>query len=349
MQSFNLIQNELMSMIDNQSRSPEPESALKNTLKTLVKRNVQTTYSTGQIYNKKVAFDIPREYDNLSQLYLKVTLSTGSVACDVDSYFATKIFKEIQLRTKQGTVLQTLNPQYLSARLDEIYSTGLYTNIALSIEPDQLFVNGDPTCFVPLFFFFSESIETALRTRSLEALEIVATTNNDYGSMGLSIDLTSINFELYYLYHDENTSSKITDVIYTEKSIPREIVSSYNIFQEDPQVIATGATSARLLLRCPFPTFALHISLVDANSNRFQVKTMSLTVGGTTIVNLDYRINYDMFGANKAYLENGSFTYFFSRNRRRCADSGLITFSRSMFPCYLDITFDALLLIGSIL
>jgi hypothetical protein len=227
-------------------------------------------------------------------------------------------------------------------RIDEIYSSELYNCIVQGTEPDIAFDAGNPTCFIPLFYFMSESLHTSLPTRSLEPLELECLTNIDKGSMGLSVNLTSATFELYALYHDENTSSAINDKLYTTKDIPRTLYDSYNIFQEDSQVVTATSTSARLLLRCPFPLFALHASLVAADSTRTLIKTMKLTVGGVEILNMDYRINYQNFGNHNSFLENGTTSYFFSRNKARDSDSGLVVFSKSMYPCYLDVTFDAL-------
>jgi hypothetical protein len=343
MQSFSLIKNALMQEIDSNAVEIQPPKPLKNTLKTLVKISNPKNFSTGVLYNKRFTFDIPKEYDNLSQLYIKATLSTNSTASTVETYLAAKLLREINLRTKQGTILQTILPFYTHMRIDEIYGSELYNCIAQGTEPDITFASGSPTCFIPLFYFFSESLYTSLSTRSLEPLEIECLTNFDKGTMGLSVDLTSATFELYALYHDENTSSAITDKSYTLKhDIPKHLYGSYNIFQEDSQVVLATSTTARLLLRCPFPLFALHASLVAADSTRTLIKTMKLTVGGVEILNMDYRINYQNFGNHNSFLENGTTSYFFSRNKARDADSGLIVFSKSMFPCYLDVTFDAL-------
>jgi hypothetical protein len=344
MQSFALIKNALMSEIDRKSQEVKPPVPMKNTLKTLIKIPSVKIF-TSSIYNKKFAFDIPREYDNLSQLYIKCTLSTGSVASTVETYLATRILSNISLQTKQGTVLQKITPAYSHMRIDEIYGSSLYNCIAPSLDPEvsSPFLTADPVVFVPLFLFMSESVYTSLSTRSLEPLELECRINSSFAAMGLSADLTSATFELYALYHDENTSSNITDKLYTEKpNIERSLYGSYNIFQEDTITILSGQTSGRMLLRCPFPLFALHASLEAADASRNLIKTMKLTVGGVVILDLDYRINYQNFGTAQSFLETGTTSYFFSKNKERDFDSGLIVFSRSMYPCYLDVTFDTL-------
>lgn len=346
MESFSLIDNALMSIIDKNSQEPPRPLDLKNTLKTLVTIQPLNTYSTGTIYNKKFTFDIPREYDNLSNLYIKCYLSTGSVTVTPETGFSPKIFKEVTLRTKKGTTLQTITPSYTGARLDSLYGSELYTAISVGLQPDGAgnFSDGIETCFVPLFFFFSEGLETSLNTRCLEQLELECVTNDNTGLLGLgSTDLTSATFELFALYHDINNSSKITDFSYTNKiNVPKYLFGSYNCFQEDVTVISTGSTRARLLLRCPFPTFAIHVTLIANDSTQTQINTLRLNIAGRDLVNLDYRINYQMYGFTSSFLESGTFTYFFSRNKTRNSDSGLITFSKSMFPCYLDVTFPAL-------
>ena len=342
MESFALLKNNLIAKTDMNSKNTSLSRPLKNTLKTLVKIPISQVFTTGGIYSKKFVVDIPRQYDNLSQLYIKCYLSTGSVASTVETSFASKIFKKIVLRTKKGTELQTITPEYSQARIDENFGTELYTHLNIGIEPDATFLSGDPTCVVPLFFYFSESENTFLNTRDLEQLELEAILNVSKESMGMSVDLSSASFELYALYHDENTSNKFSDQILTKKSVINSISGSFNIFNEDSLICSTGTTSARLLLRCPHPLYVLHLSLVNATSARAQITSVKLSVGNNTLIEFDYRMNYQNYGKSKSFVETGTVSLFFSKLKDRTVDSGLVTFSKEMFPCYLDVTFSSL-------
>ena len=277
-------------------------------------------------------------------MYILCKLSCGTVATN-SPYFSTRVLKSITLRTKRGTVLQTINPAYTISRIDEIYGTSVYNQIFQGLEPDGDF-SGTTTCVIPLFFFFSEGVSTFLQTRMLEQLElecIVADTRQD---MTLSADLTSAKFELYTMYFDEHTSNKFYDQILTTKApIERALVGSYDTFYEDTVVCSAGSTSARLLLRCPFPLFNLHLSLQSYKNpiagSVQKIKTVKITTGGTNLIEFDHRMNYAFSGEQKSFNEVGTLVLWFSKNRDRTVDSGLITFNEAMFPVYLDITFDS--------
>lgn len=344
MECFNLLSNKLINSIDEIAKERPDPTPLKNSLKTLVKAHNKTMFGSQSIvYGRRFTLEIPKEYDNLAQLYVKCTLSTGNAASTVKTYLATKIFKYIRIRTKNGLVLQTFTPRYLQSRIDEVYNDPIYTYLQLQVEPDRTFASGDPTVFVPIFAFFSESENTFLRTRSLEQLEVEFIVNDTKESMGMSASLTSLDAELYCLYHDVNNSNNLRQ--YEKKSeslLPRYIKNSYTIFEEDTTVISSNSTSARILLRCPHPLFSLNLSLVDADSDKKQIKTMKLFFGDNCVLDLDYRINYQNYGHNKSFLASGVMNYFFNKMKERSVDSGLITFTEEMAPVYLEITFDQL-------
>ena len=344
MDSFSLMNNALINTIDDRAVQSTLSMPVRNSLKTMVKIDpFLTTTGSETLYGKRILFDIPRQYDNLSQLYLKCTVSTGASASTVESYFSTKIFKYIRIKTKKGTVLQTITPEYTQERLDELYFSPLYSQIAASVEPNVTFALGDPVVFVPLFLFFSDNISNFLKTRSLENLELECIVNDDAGSMGMSASITSGSYQLYCLFHDENSSSAINDLSFTKKQrLPDYLVGSYEIFQEDKILCLSGSTEQKLLLRCPHPSYVLHISLIASDSTRSQVETVQIDIQGKRFYDMDYRANYQMYGKQVAFLENGTTSIFFSKNKDRSVDSGLITFSEQMYPSYLTVTFSGL-------
>lgn len=344
MQSWALINNSLIKSIDKESEIRTLPKPLSNSLKTLVKISTSQTFSSGSIYAKRLEFDIPRQYDNLAQLYIKCYLSITAATSTVEPYLATKIFKEINFKTKRGTVLQRIVPAYSKARVDEYTDTEIYTHLNAGINGDVAFTAGTTvTCIVPLFLFFSEDQAMFLKTRMLEQLSIELLVNDDKGSMGMQEDLTSASYEVYALYHDLNDSNKYSDLYWTKKSsVPKVLKGSFNIFTEDDLTCASGSTSARLLLRCNHPAYVLHCSLTNSSSQQAQIKTIKLIVANNTLIDIDYRMNYQMYATTKSFVESGVFSLYFNKLKHRNVDSGLITFSKSMFPCYLDITYDSL-------
>lgn len=341
MELFSKMKNGLISHIDDLSYEREVDEPIKNTLKTFVSLGTVNRV-TPNIYGKTFTIDISREYDNLSQLSIKSTLSTGSVSSTVESMFGTRIFSKIVLRTKRGTTLQTLIPQYTQARVCELNDSIIFTKISAAIEPQGLFLNGNVTTITPLFLFFSEDVTTFLNTRNYEQLELELTINSSLDAMGMSSALTSGSFEFFGLFHDEDSSSSITDHKLTNKpAIIKQIVGSYNIFMEDDVIVSDSATYARILLRTPHPTYALHLSLTDAVANTKQINRVRLTIGNRVILDIDNHLNFTLYGAHKGYIPDTCFTYFFSKLKNRVTDSGLLVFSKEMAPCFLEVYFDA--------
>ena len=111
MQNWILLKNELIKRTDQEAVERSLKAPMKNTLKTLVKvqNSATTTFSENALYG--------------ARMYVKVTVGDGLNACLVATYFASRIFKEIRLMTKRGTVLQTIIPAYTQAPLDEVFST----------------------------------------------------------------------------------------------------------------------------------------------------------------------------------------------------------------------------------
>ena len=347
MESFASINNALIASIDSSAKTEITlDSPLKNTLKTLVKIVPSAFYNSNEIYNKSFSFDIPRTYNELSQLYIKCYLSTNSaVAALIDEpFFSTKIFKKISIRTKQGVTLQTITPSYTYPRSCALIDSANWSFIEANMQPSSLdFSAAEVTCVVPLFFFFSESVNSFLQTRLLESLEIYCETNDGFLSMGMDISFTTARYELYACYHDTDTSSAIFDKSYTNKmGLFRTLKHTYDVFEEDKLVVASGSTSARLLLRCNYPVFAMHIELRNAVSNIAIINTVELEIRGNKFLTFDKDINYE-FSTNTEGNHASALTLWFSKLKSRVVDSGFIIFSGDMFPSYLNLTFDELL------
>ncbi len=340
MEVFTRMDNSLIKKIDSISIDHEIKKPMKNSLKTFVKLGTSKTFTSGDTYNKKVTIEIGRSYDNLSMLFIKSYMSNGRVADVVEPLLGTRIFKKIRLSTRRGTNLQTLVPEYLQARIAELKGSQIYEKIADSVEPSGDFVDSDPTAITPLFLFCSEDETTMLNTRNYENLVLELETNDDEFLLGMSTPLTFIYFEVYGLFFDTDTSSSITDHLNTKKTgLTRQIVGSYNIFFEDNVNIVNGQTSAKLLLRCPHPTFAIHGVIQNDVTASIEITRVKMSFGNRVFLDLDYTMNYQFFGKQQGYLESTAFSYFFSKMKERNIDSGLITFSKEMSPCIIEYFF----------
>ena len=343
MQNFQLIDNTFINAVDSLSiKEPVTEKPLTNSLKTLVKTFDYQQISNNGIFGRQQTIKIDRSYNYLSQIFLKFTVSTGGVTAIADPYFATKLLKYIRIVTTQGTVLQTITPEYSQSRIDQLYGNPNYSWCALGIEPDTDF-STDATCVLPLFLFCSEGPNSFLETRKLEQLELELTTNDTSDLMGISETITSIQVEVFSTYHNTSDTNKLDDFTYTVKpGMSKQLYRSYDMYSEEKMAVLTGATSVKVLLKCPHPLFTLNMKLVDANANNAQIKTVKLKVGNDEFLNMDYRMNFQMYGEQSGFLENGTFTYFFGKTKKRDVPSGLITFSKDFYPCWATIEFDAL-------
>jgi hypothetical protein len=343
MDNFTLMKNKLIESIDKSARMPQKDINLKNTLKTIIKRRPTIEFGNGNdIYRKKFIYDIPREYDNLAQLFIKCTLSTGDVATTPETLFATKIFETIVLRTKNGTTLQTITPRYTNGRVSETTGTPLYNYLQESIDPSGAapFAQTE-VVYVPLFFFFSEKITTFLNTRNLEQLELECTVAANKENMGMTVALTSATFELYLKYFDVDSSNKFSDQILTKKTgIPKQLYGSFDIFREQNVINSSTSTSASLLLRCPHPAYVMHLSLVNQNSDRKTINNVKIKFGASEFLDIDRKMNYDLFEIKHGTLDTEVLSIWFSKMKDRTVDSGLLLMSGSTFPAYLEVEFD---------
>lgn len=344
MERWNLMLNEAIKEVDKRSQPARSKKAdLSNSLKTVKK--VFPRPIDNQIYGQRLRFDIPTQYDNLADIFIKITLSSAGNAAP-RTELATRVFKQIQIRTKKGTLLQDLRPLYSLTRVDEITKTPTYDYVQNAIDPDTTFDTNTVTMFLPLFTFFAEDIMFNLPTRSMEPLEVYAVVNDSKEAMGLQTDLSATAFEMHCVFYDthetEGPEFKIGAPVYG-LSPPRTLLKTYDTYYEELQTVPAGSTSARMLITNPNPAYVMHIALVDPLSQAMtQIKTIKMTMAGVEVVDLDYRINFSLDTSEVSLVDSSTISYWFSKEKNRSNYSGLIDFSSSLFPTYLDITFDAL-------
>jgi hypothetical protein len=345
MQNFQLMKNDLIAAIDKFAvKDRVPLYDLQNTLKTVKK--VKPVPSDRSIYNSKMTFSIPRQYNNLAQAFIKCTLTTVGAALP-KSELGTRIFKQIVLQTRNGTILQDIRPLYSLTRIDELTDSPTYNYVQNAIDPEGDFEDNSVTLFLPVFSFFSDSPNSFLATRLLEPLELLCYTNISKESMGLETDLTATSFELHLVYHDSPETkafeSKTGADLFYKDSLPSQLVNSYDVFYEDITPVLTGATTVRVLLRNYNPSYVMHMALVDPTTQSMQqIKSFKLIMAGEEVVDMDYRMNFSTYGNEVSVVDMSTLSYWFSKEKCRLSSSGLIEFSDSFFPTYLELTFDAL-------
>lgn len=345
MDRFTLMRNSLIEKTDNEAvESRNVLNPLKNTLKTVIEKKPLRNDTT--IYNRKIHFDIPREYNNLAQLYVKCEL-TWDVSTTPESLLGCKIFKDIILRDKvTRTKLFHIKPEYSVLRTAQLYGTPLFDRISLGAEVGSITGGTPVTIFVPIYCFFSEGVDYFLKTRYLNPMElecIVNESSSDMGVGGLSQNLSSAEYSLFCLFFDTNEPSKLSDLPIINDIYPwKKIKGSYDVFYEDDKTCAIGSNEQTLLLRCPHPTFSINCSLINETSNKKGINSFELIVGGVTVVSINYKMNYTMFGNEISYLDQPDFSYFISKEKSRSVDSGLLVFNGSMSPAYIKVTYDTI-------
>jgi len=344
MESFTLMKNSLIQETDEIANdSVIVKAPMTNTLKTTVIK--KPIYISGDgIYKTSHVFDVPKQYDNLRMVFIKFYASTVALADPAEqSLLASRICKYIVLRTKGSRkIIQRLTSEQMFMRINELKNTPLYSQMSPGLDADKLWTTaGEVSMMVPLFWFFSEDVYNSLQTRYLEQLEIECIINDDAPTMGMSADFATLRLELIFKYFDTDLANKNNQFQYTEKpEIRKSLGASYDCFEEDTVTINSGDTSAKLLLRCPYPSFAIYIAMVDEDAYRRQVKAIQFEIDGNLLPLIDYRANYELGSHNPSFTNAGTFTYDFSKLKSRTRDSGLMLFTDEMAPTYLHVYFD---------
>lgn len=308
----------------------------ENTLRKVVKRTPRTYFGPPTVYSNKFAFDIPREHNMLSQIFIKVSATTAGDNETPAAYAGCWHFKRIQVRSKNGKVIATNTPSYISARCDELTGTAVNSLLlnAMTQEPTTWTGTTTATFIVPFFAFFGESPEAALQTMHMEELEVYCEVADNKGAMGLPADITAASYEIYYVYHDP------------VERVPLKagIVSAYDIFEEQP-VQNTGTNAyTEACMSCPYPVFAVHSSMRDLAQQGSTITNLNYKVAGNELIDTDTRILFSLFTngsstPNDVAIETSSTSpYYFSRERgsaARLKTKDFIKFTGSMYPCIL--------------
>lgn len=344
MQDFMLVKNTYFQETRNQGLDARPlPSGLTTKLKT-VKTSKAIALTSG-IYGQKLSFPVPRMCDNLSQIFIKMTL-TGASDMDPGSYLATRVFKDVYIQgVKSGTVLSHIKPLYSLVRYDQVTQTSMQNFLQNCLDPNETFDTNTVSLYLPLFAFFADSGASAIPTRSVEDLEIIAYVNDSADLMVLQDDLTDASYEAFFVYYDVPETKTFKDnngdnMLYG--TVPRKLIGTYDAWYEEPMAIAVGSTSANILLRCPEPVFAIYFAVKDPITADFvNVTRFKLDMGRETVVDLDTRINFTLSTKDEvSYVDGSVVGYWFSEERNRQINTGLTVFTDAFAPSKLTVYFD---------
>lgn len=308
----------------------------KNSSLERTRSHIPDTFTGGPIFNRKQKFYIPNEYDGLTQMNLKVTMTTDADNSNRIFLWQTKVFKSILLRTRGGTVLGQIFPSYTHYRITSSNSE-LYSQLTDSINPIPAFNATTSTFYLPLFFWFSENAKMALRTRHMEDLELVVETNDDETTMGLTGNVTNITTELRMKFVEPREEVPFTG----------SLLNFFNIFQEPRIPVLSTETSKKVLLQNPYPSYimTIHLESQGATKAQYEVNSIKLQTRGVEWLNIDRKEEYKLYNKNFISTSDGSqYIHLFSKDLNRESfpyTDDLILFTGEMYPTYLTCNFNA--------
>lgn len=290
------------------------------------------------IFGTKFAFHIPNDYDGLFSMSIRCTLSTSGDNSNIAPYLGTRIFKNIELRTRRGIVIGRLFPEYIYSRIDQLFPTTLGKGLYISSNTNESFDNNTVDVWVPLFFWFTEDISMKLRTRYLEPLELYCEVADTYVTMGLDVTLSSATFELHMNFLEKRN----------EEPFVGGTFYGYDIYMENQEAISSGTTSKDMFLTCPYPIFTSTFKLTSTDNqseveiNKFEMKTLA-RIWLTKYRQYMYDLT-DFSNDKNFYIVDGSplsYKYTDMINRKDTKTmKNFMSFSDSMKPTYCHVEFD---------
>lgn len=314
--------------------------------------------TSGTAYNQLLSFDLEtvRQHNGLYMMFIKVSDisytpdQTSPYTFSFENYFI-YLIKKLRLRTKNDTTLMEYDYRYTLKRINENeknFWNELYDDLTS-------FNNSKTTAYVPLFMFFDQTKPLDLRT--MEPLELLVEINNlgatfDSGKSPQAwFDLVSARFDLVCLFEDSIEKGPLMNIgdltLYdnpNHKPKSTKLESSYDIFYE-PVVSINNATKARILLECPYPCYAIHALAQGSKMTAFgTIVNAKLESANEIIFDLDSNIvrlhQPTAEGTFFSYqFVSGDLVDKFGSKKYDPKASGLIDFSSSFYPAYLELTF----------
>ncbi len=333
MNNFTLIKNNLFETLTEGHRG----------LRTVISRPIQNRYDARAIYGRRFDFDIPKEANNLDQLFIKCTLTTSGDADPIPN-MGMRVFSSIMIKTRRGqTVLQNVYPEYLWARVTAESDKPLYKHFQQALEPDT-FSTETVVVYTPVLSWINDY---NLDVHRLEDLTVEVTVAGTKEEMGLLTDLTAATFDLECHYRAGEPKGWLNDGSGPGKDYkgPRNLVVA-NVFKEPHVVVvASGATSTSFIFTCPEVVFATSFLLTSATQDIWNINTVTIKSLGSEIASVNYQTNFRTSEDAKEIgivADGRPLTYWWSSVRSRVDTKEHIMFTGPMYPCVATLTFDAL-------
>lgn len=139
----------------------------------------------------------------------------------------------------------------------------------------------------------------------------------------MEFELTSMTFELYSYYKQ------------FKDYVPKPISNTYDRFLEETTKVPSGASSVRVLLKCPSEVFYLHFYLLNDSAGSDQITSVKLEGPSSELFDLHYAMNY-LLSSDDSMDNSSVFSIPFGP---RHGEGDFITFGQSMSPTYATVTF----------
>ncbi len=337
-----------------------------NQLKIKTKSNKKSAPSG--IYSKELIFPVEKDIDKLAQTFIELTPSMTPSAVDIIADFlAFKIPSDIFLETSQKVCLMHIKPEYHIYKFEQTSHTGVFNQIQRCSQPPDNFLrvigpapttSGTCTISIPIFFFFSVLGGIPLDVRNIENLQIriIINTREAMGIQtagGVLQTLTGLDVRIINESYNSNLSQK-NHFQYGPSKLPiyQSLKNTYNVFYEDTVDLATGSSSATILLRCPYPCVNL-LGTINYQNNRIQINKYSIKVRNSYIVGgdsidtaIDTNTGFDLANLNDtAFNQIEYLEHFFNKKNNIFSDTGMVSFSDqdAFYPTYLTVYYDTLI------
>ena len=285
--------------------------------------------SNTAVFGRKIIFNVPKEYNGLSQIYIKSAL-TCTGAANPMPFLGCRVFDQIIVRTKRGTILFVQGPQFCQSELDSLGNTPLRQQLEKATTPDGNWASNTITVITPVFAWFS-SPNKQLPSRHLEDLEIECTVAADYNKMGIdNVSLTAGVFEVYFKFYDDVEPKPLT----------AGKVVGFDTFVETPVSNASGATNSTCYLTCPFPVINTSVGVINDNQALYEINRIVVTSKGSELIDVDRRMLYSLASKKEISIEDGGFSQLYwglEHDKNNVSD--YMIFNKSMYPCALTATY----------
>ena len=233
------------------------------------------------IYGDEIFFNIPK-VGLLSKMFIECILTSTMDLTNTEDNLANNVFEYIDLLTIDGhKTIQKLDQYYLKMRLDQSNSelTSIFDTIT---NPNQTFNNNTVKCYIPLFYFFSDSPDKFINTRFTEELCIHAKVNETSTVMGVPDELTSVP-----------TFRLICDFIIMNEfneNVPRNMLT-YDFIRFKDVAITTGSTSVVVYVESCKNIFSTSMLLINNSQESTMINSFTIEVDSVILWDSDSRLS----------------------------------------------------------